>query len=122
MTFDHHSLERLKALGRQLPKEIDQTKASQSTNSEKAKKKKLHPIEIENNPEKLFRELMDASPDGNVPIHLLDRLKKIESNSIKSYVNQETNYDNEYAKDSSIESKDLYIQFKQLLLEEDEIN
>ena len=78
MTFDSNSLERLKELGSKLPKEISKFQPNESREPKKTKKPKLHPIEIENNPEKLFRELMDISPDGNVPPHLLERLKKLE--------------------------------------------
>ena len=119
MTFDSNSLERLKELGSKLPKEISKFQPNESREPKKTKKPKLHPIEIENNPEKLFRELMDISPDGNVPPHLLERLKKLESNSTQ--VSSNTNIDiNENSQDISInESLNLYTQFKQLLLEDD---
>ena len=63
MTFDIHSLKRLKELGRKLPKEISKTHSNESKNHKETKQQKLHPVEIESNPEKLFRELMDISPD-----------------------------------------------------------
>ena len=75
MTFDSHSLERLKELGRKLPKEISKPQSNELKNQ------KLHPVETETNPEQLFREMMEISPDGNVPPHLLERLKKLESNN-----------------------------------------
>ncbi|WP_369795456.1 hypothetical protein [Synechococcus sp. GFB01] len=37
-----------------------------------------HRVETEEDPEQLFRELMQASPDGTVPPHLLDRLRQLE--------------------------------------------
>ena len=119
MTFDSHSLERLKQLGRKLPKEISYSQPNESRNSKEIKKQKLHPVETESNPEQLFRELMEISPDGNVPHHLLERLKKLEANT----VNISSNTDqviNEDAQELSInESLNLYTQFKQFLLEDD---
>ena len=38
-----------------------------------------HRVEVEENPEALFRELMQVSPDGSVPPHLLERLKQLEA-------------------------------------------
>tara|TARA_B100001029_G_C14913653_1_gene367950 strand:+ start:174 stop:539 length:366 start_codon:yes stop_codon:yes gene_type:complete len=119
MTFDRHSLERLKELGRKLPREISKSQKIGSKNSKETKTQKLHPVEIETNPEQLFRELMEISPDGNVPVHLLERLKKLESNVVK--INSNTNsIASEDAQDLSInESENLYTQFKQFLLEDD---
>ena len=116
MTFDSHSLERLKELGRKLPKEVSKP---QSKNQKESKKTNLHPVEIETNPEQLFRELIEVSPDGNVPPHLLERLKKIESNNVKIYSGlDQTN--NENSKDlSTDDSTNLYTQFHQFLLEDD---
>jgi hypothetical protein len=36
-------------------------------------------VEIEENPEDLFRALMQASADGSVPPHLLERLRDLEA-------------------------------------------
>ena len=119
MTFDSHSLERLKELGRKLPKEISKPQSNELENQKKTQKQKLHPVEIETNPEQLFRELMEISPDGNVPPHLLERLKKLESNNIKISSNVDP-YIKENSKDlSSEDSLNLYTHFKQLLLEDD---
>ena len=119
MTFDSHSLERLKELGRKLPKEISKSQPIESKNSTETNQQKLHPVEIENNPEKLFRELMKISPDGNVPTHLLERLKKLESNIVKIPSNKDQ-FMNENSQGLSIEeSQKLYTQFKQFLLEDD---
>ena len=119
MTFDSHSLERLKELGRKLPKEISKPQSIELKNQKETKNQKLHPVEIETNPEQLFRELMEISPDGNVPPHLLERLKKLESNNVKISSNADLN-NNENSKDLSIEdSLNLYTQFQQLLLEDD---
>ena len=119
MTFDNHSLERLKELGRKLPKEISKSQPNESRNPKEKIKPKLHPVEIETNPEQLFRELIEISPDGNVPPHLLERLKKIESNNlnVSSHIDSVMN---ENSQELSInESLNLYTQFKQLLLEDD---
>ncbi len=119
MTFDSHSLERLKELGRKLPKEISKPQANKLQNQKEAKKQNLHPVEIETNPEQLFRELMEISPDGNVPPHLLERLKKLESNNVKIPSNSDP-YINKNSNDLSIEdSLNLYTQFQQFLLEDD---
>ena len=119
MTFDSHSLERLKELGRKLPKVISNSQSNESKTSKETNNQKLHPVEIETNPEQLFRELMEITPDGNVPPHLLERLKKLESNNVKVSSNADP-YSNENLKDQSIEdSLNLYTQFQQFLLEDD---
>ncbi len=116
MTFDSHSLERLKELGRKLPKEISKSQSNKSENKIETTKQKLHPVEFETNPEQLFRELMEISPDGNVPPHLLERLKKLESNNVKISPNADT-YINESSESLSNEdSLNLYTQFQQFLL------
>ena len=119
MTFDSHSLERLKELGRKLPQEISKPQSNELKNLKESKNQKLHPVETETNPEQLFRELMEISPDGNVPPHLLDRLKKLESNNVKISSNANTSI-NDNSEDLSIEdSLNLYTQFQQFLLEDD---
>ena len=119
MTFDSHSLERLKELGRKLPKEISKPQSNELKNHKQTKNQKLHPVEIETNPEQLFRELMEISPDGNVPPHLLERLKKIESNNVKISSNSDSQI-KENSKDISAEDTlNLYTQFQQFLLEDD---
>ena len=77
MTFDPRSMERLRELGRQLPKLIE--KPSNSVPKNNQDKKPLHAIETEENPQKLFQELIKASDDGTVPSHLIKRLKEVES-------------------------------------------
>ena len=116
MTFDSHSLERLKELGRKLPKEISR---SQSNNQKETKKRNLHPVEIETNPEQLFRELMEISPDGNVPPHLLERLKKLESHNLKHTSKTDSNINEDYNDISSEDTLSLYTQFQQFLLEDE---
>jgi hypothetical protein len=119
MTFDSHSLERLKELGRKLPKEISKPQSNELNNQKETKTQQFHPVETETNPEQLFRELMEISPDGNVPPHLLERLKKLESNNVKISSNSDLQI-NENSKDLSAEDAlNLYTQFQQFLLEDD---
>jgi hypothetical protein len=71
MSLDPRSRERLEALGRQLPKPLPAPQPKPSSSAAR------HPVETEQDPERLFRELMAASPDGTVPPHLLERLKDL---------------------------------------------
>ncbi len=119
MTFDSHSLERLKELGRKLPKEISKSQPSQSRKPTDTKEPTLHPVETETNPEQLFRELMEISPDGNVPSHLLERLKTLETNKVKAPPKKELTINENDQDLSNKESLNLYTQFKQFLLEDD---
>ena len=119
MTFDSHSLDRLKELGRKLPKEISKSQQNESINPKEAKKQKLHPVEVETNPEQLFRELMEITPDGNVPPHLLERLKKLESNRVEIISTKEQSMNKESQDLCPEDSQQLYTQFKQLLLEDE---
>ncbi|MFM8524071.1 MAG: hypothetical protein ACKOCM_00360 [Cyanobacteriota bacterium] len=82
MSCDARSLERLQALGRQLPQPLprpDSTAAAAPRSQPR-----LHAIERESDPDQLFRELMQASPDGTVPPHLLERLRDLESARIQA--------------------------------------
>ena len=119
MTFDSHSLERLKELGRKLPKEISKPQSNELKKQKESKKINLHPVEIESNPEQLFRELMEISPDGNVPPHLLERLKKIESNNVKIYSGLDQSVSENSKELSTEDATKLYTQFQQFLLEDD---
>ena len=119
MTFDSHSLERLKELGRKLPKEISKPHSNEFKNQKETKKQKLHPVEIEKNPEQLFRELMEISPDGHVPPHLLERLKELETNNLKIASNVDPQINEDSNSFSSEDSFSLYTQFQQFLLEDD---
>ena len=75
MSFDARSRERLEALGRQLPKPLPLPEPARSQARSDAPR---HAVELEQDPEQLFRELMAASADGNVPPHLLERLRELE--------------------------------------------
>ncbi|MFM7511785.1 MAG: hypothetical protein ACKO3F_00195 [Cyanobium sp.] len=79
MAFDPRSLERLRELGRSLPQPLPkpEPKAQPSTRAKAAEPR--HKVETETDPEQLFRELMQASADGTVPPHLLERLRQVES-------------------------------------------
>ena len=77
MSFDAHSRERLEALGRTLPQPLPQPQPAAGSSPRATEKR--HRVEVEENPEALFRELIQVSPDGSVPPHLLDRLKQLEA-------------------------------------------
>ena len=73
MSFDARSRERLEALGRQLPRPLPLPEPARPRPDAPR-----HAVEIEQDPEQLFRELMAASADGRVPPHLMDRLRELE--------------------------------------------
>jgi hypothetical protein len=81
MGLDARSRERLEQLGRRLPQTLPQPDGgvdSAPPSGEHAGRR--HRLETETNPQELFRELMQASPDGQVPPHLLQRLRELEQN------------------------------------------
>ena len=85
MGFDPRSLDRLRELGRQLPKSLPEPDVPVTPKARQVR----HKVETEQNPEKLFRELMQVSEDGTVPDHLIARLKMLEvekSSSAKAAV------------------------------------
>ncbi|MCP4944410.1 MAG: hypothetical protein GY924_20850 [Planctomycetaceae bacterium] len=141
MSFDPRSLERLKELGRSLPEPI----APPQQNPDRPVKatEKRHRIETEENPERLFQELMKASSDGTVPEHLMARLKdaerhvatqnkakakaQIPSSSSQSLSRQplhggqgKTTRPSRPNVAAGSEEESLYVAFGQLLLEDDE--
>jgi hypothetical protein len=77
MSFDARSRERLEALGRRLPQPLPPPAPLQQAETKATAKR--HRVELEDNPEALFRELMQISPDGTVPPHLMDRLRELEA-------------------------------------------
>jgi hypothetical protein len=87
MSFDARSLERLQQLGRSLPQALPKPPASSpaapgadgATPPGPGSGGRRHRVETENDPQALFRELMQVSPDGHVPPHLMERLKQLES-------------------------------------------
>ncbi len=125
MTFDSHSLERLQALGRKLPKEL--AKPNVLSKNDVKKSSELHPIETETDPKLLFKELIQASPDGNIPSHLMTRLKELETSQYSRINNQSTNTPLQNTKDLSrqknkqeSEEEILYASFERLLLENED--
>jgi hypothetical protein len=76
MSFDAHSLERLKELGRALPQPLPLPQPQPSPGPKASERR--HPVETEEDPAELFRQLMRVSPDGTVPPHLMDRLRTME--------------------------------------------
>ena len=76
MSFDARSLERLRELGRSLPKPLPKPEPPPAPAAQASQPR--HRLETETDPEALFRELMQASPDGTVPPHLMARLKELE--------------------------------------------
>ena len=129
MSFNSRDLERLKQIGRALPKEI--TTATPIKSKKPTKESIKHPIEKETNPENLFKEIVKASPDGSVPPHILARLKELESKepqglnykemgkTLKLREDNKSSTSNS-SKKSNKEEHLLYTTFKQLLLEEEE--
>ena len=79
MSFDARSRERLEALGRTLPQKLPVPTSRQAPASPAAAAAQpRHRVEREENPEALFHALMQASADGSVPPHLLERLRSLE--------------------------------------------
>ncbi|MFM7674332.1 MAG: hypothetical protein ACKO5F_01815 [Synechococcus sp.] len=126
MSFDSHSLERLRELGRRLPERLPPPEPRPAA-APKATERR-HRVETEENPEELFRELMRVSPDGTVPPHLMERLRQLESERTQSQKpaaaspaattpskGRKGRRDPEAA-----EGMDLYLAFQQMLLEDEE--
>jgi len=80
MAFDPRSLERLKELGRTLPKPL--AAAAPPSQEPKRASEQRHRVETETDPEALFRELIKVSSDGTVPPHLLERLRQSEQQKL----------------------------------------
>ena len=140
MSFDPRSLERLKELGRSLPEPI--APPQQNTDRPVKATEKRHRIETEDNPERLFQELMKASSDGTVPEHLMARLKDAErhvatQNKAKTKAQTPTSAQSLSRQPlrggqgkttrpsrpnvaAGSEEESLYVAFGQLLLEDDE--
>ena len=125
MTFDSRSLEHLRQLGRQLPQELP--KPINTNNKECKGKDKQHPIETAKDPQVLFQELNKASPDGNIPSHLIAKLKEIEANQLEQ---SNINHSNQQAQNKNKPSsrrrlnkepqeENLYASFNRFLLEEE---
>jgi hypothetical protein len=78
MSFDPRSLERLRELGRSLPQPLPKPEPKPQPSARARAAEPRHKVETETDPEQLFRELMQASVDGTVPPHLMERLRQVE--------------------------------------------
>lgn len=121
MNLDPKSAQRLQELGRRLPQALPTPTVKETTSS-----RKLHAVETEENPEELFRQLIQVSSDGNIPGHLMERLKLIEKQSLSKSKNEAQNKSKLSIKNNkknklpdSIENS-LYVEFEQMLLEQDD--
>ena len=129
MALNSDNIERLRKLRRTLPKTLPSSNSKKKPNT--SVNPSLHPIETEENPQKLFKELIKASPDGEIPPHLIERLKKTESLALereahsknntnsRASTHEKSNQQNDFSNNSSQQTNDLYVSFKRLLLEED---
>ncbi len=119
MTLNAHNLKRLKELSLRLPKEMVQKKEEPQTKSPR------HRIEVETDPSILFHELINASTDGNIPPHLITRLKEAEINNLSSKSptlnNPKKPGQNNLKRSASPSTEEtLYMAFADLLLEEED--
>jgi hypothetical protein len=79
MSFDARSRERLQALGRSLPQKLPPPAPRPAAGVETTPEpRQRHRVESEQDPVALFHALIEASPDGSVPPHLLERLRSLE--------------------------------------------
>ena len=141
MSFDARSLERLQQLGRSLPKPLPKPEAPAAAEAPASQTR--HRVETETDPQALFRELMQVSPDGSVPPHLLDRLRQAEADQQRARqaeqrqalqrqstpqgqglqhrgASNELSPNRQRRAPASSEELELYTAFQQLLLEGDE--
>ena len=132
MSFDARSLERLQQLGRSLPQPLPKPEPSPETALPASQKR--HRVETETDPQALFRELMQVSPDGSVPPHLLDRLRQAEADLQRQRqaeqrqaiqpqtggASHELRPNRQRRPATNSEELELYTAFQQLLLEDDE--
>jgi len=127
MSFDAHSRERLEALGRTLPSKLPLPTPAEAAPPPRAVDRR-HRVETEQDPGLLFHELMDASRDGTVPPHLMDRLKGLEQEARPAPAAPAAGPDSRRragrggrAPDSDAQLRDeLYTAFTQLLLEDED--
>ena len=118
MSFDPRSLERLQELGRQLPKPLEPP-----TPQPQATPQRQHRVETEEDPEELFRQLMQVSPDGTVPEHLMARLRQLEAERKRQPRQPGSNPTAKKKgsnRDAGNQDDSLYSEFEQMLLEEDD--
>ncbi len=82
MGIDPRSLERLRQLGRTLPQPLPAPSPptpAPTTSPRSRAAEPRHKVETETDPDQLFRDLMQASADGTVPPHLVERLRQLEA-------------------------------------------
>ncbi|MCP9833056.1 MULTISPECIES: hypothetical protein [unclassified Cyanobium] len=136
MSFDARSRERLEALGRQLPSKLPAPPPPTPVAGEAAPGSRAvdrrHPVETEQDPEMLFRGLMDVSADGSVPPHLLERLRQLEVPPPQNTASGDLNGSGQRPANpgrrrtrtprpsAGDPEQDLYTAFQQLLLEDDD--
>ncbi len=137
MSFDARSLERLQQLGRSLPKPLPKPETAAAAEAPASQKR--HRVETETDPQALFRELMQVSPDGSVPPHLLDRLRQAETEQQRARqaeqrqtlqrqssqgqprgASNELRPNRQHRPPANSEELELYTAFQQLLLEGDD--
>ncbi len=118
MSFDQDNLKRLREFSRQIPHES--LTPNQNPRSKQTSKQKLHKIETEQNPQELFKELIKASPDGEVPKHLIARLKEIEEKALSNENSRSSNLLPSAIGQRNKSTESLYTSFQRLLLEEEE--
>ena len=133
MSFDSRNLDRLRELGRSLPQRLPEPKPLVSPKASQVR----HKVETEQDPDALFRELMQVSRDGQVPEHLMARLKQLEEQRSpqtrssyavanlppppKTQTGQgKTTRPKRPNVPAGSEEETLYVAFSQLLLEDDE--
>lgn len=138
MAFDPRSLERLRELGRSLPQPLPKPEPKAEPSARARAAEPRHKVETETDPEQLFRELMQASADGTVPPHLLERLRQVEgqrrqrptaASGSGSPADPQPEQPKSRRRDTAIgrpnpkvaaDHGDLYTAFQQLLLEDEE--
>ena len=124
MVLDPENIKRLQDFNKRLENPSKATHVQ--TKRTNPLKQSLHPIETEENPQQLFRELMKASANGDVPAHLMKRLKELEikqRNAHPPSLKQGNKHNSNlpYTKTNEIHpSSELYTAFKMLLLEEED--
>jgi hypothetical protein len=137
MSFDPRSLERLRELGRTLPQPLPKPEPKPQPSAKARAAEPRHRVETETDPEQLFRELMQASADGTVPPHLMERLRQVEgqrrqrpaASAAGSPEDPQPETPQARRRDTAIgrpnpklaaDHGDLYTAFQQLLLEDEE--
>jgi len=128
MGLDARSRERLEQLGRRLPQPLPQPSGDAPGAAPAGEHRgRRHRLETETDPQELFRELMQASPDGQVPPHLLQRLRELEqrrSDTARPTIAATPTNRAPASKRrlrSDGEQDPLYVSFEQMLLEDESL-